>query len=166
MRMNKKGADGMGGVGGLVMLAILIIVGAILLQASAQNISTVVNTQAFTNTSLGVASNSTTVYLTDYKAVNSPIVTNVSNGVVIAAGNYTITNNVPYNGGVAVSVLPKTAADSGFSGVEWYISGTGEPTAYADSAGRSLSTLIIILMGLALAAIAVGYAVKNYADLG
>jgi hypothetical protein len=158
----EKGQMGM--VGGLIMLAMAMIVGVILLQGSAQNIDSVVNTRTVTNLSLGVASNATTVYLTDYKAINSPVVTNASNGVVIAAGNYTLTNNVPYNGGVAVSVLPKTPADSGFSGVTWYISGTGEPTAYADSAGRSLTNLIIIMMALALVAIAVGYVVKSYTD--
>jgi hypothetical protein len=152
------------GVGGLIMLAIAIIVGAIMLQGSAQNIDTVVNTQTVTNASLGVASNSTTVYLTDYKAINNPVVTNASNGVVIAAGNYTLTNNVVYNGALAVSVLPKTAADSGFSGATWYISGTGEPTAYADSGARSMSTLILVMMALSIAAIAIGYAVKSYTD--
>ena len=162
MNFNKKGAEGMGGVGGLVMLAMLIIVGAILLQASAQNISTVVNTDAVANKSLGTASNSTAIYLTDYKSISNVVIYNYTGNAIIPATNYTVTNNVPYNGGVAVKVQPN--ATVAYSGVVWNISGTAEPTAYADSAGRSITSLIVILMGLAMAAIAIGYAVKNYAD--
>jgi hypothetical protein len=155
----------LGQVGGLVMLAIALIVGAILLQGSAQNVSSVVNTNTIANQSLGVASNSTTVYLTNMKAISGVTVTNGTTGVTIGSGNYTITNNVVYNGALAVSVLPKSPADGGLTGYTWYINGVAEPTAYADSAGRSLTNLIIILMALAMVAIAVGYAVKNYGDM-
>lgn len=158
----EKGA--IAGVGGFIMLAIALIVGAILLQSSAQNTNDVVNTFSVANRSLGAASNSTTVYLTDMKAISSVVIVNSTNGAVVGSGNYTVTNNVVYNGALAVSVLPTTPADSGFSGYVWNISGTAQPTAYADSAGRSLTNLIIVMMALALVAIAVGYAVKSYSD--
>jgi hypothetical protein len=161
--MNKHGQ--MQSIGGMVMLGILLIVGLILIQGSAENISDVVYTDTIANMSLGVASNSTTVYLTDYKSISSVVVTNGTTGVVIGASNYTVTNKVPYNGGVAISILPTSPAAAGLTGHTWYINGVAEPLAYADSAGRSLSNLIIILMALALVAVAVGYAVKGINDM-
>lgn len=157
---SKKGQ--MGAAGGLILLFITILVGAILLQGAAQNIDQVVNTNNVANRSMGVASNSTTVYYTDYQALSSVVIYNVTGNVIVPATNYTVTNNVVYNGALAASILPK--ATTAYSGYVWNVSFVGQPTAYADSAGRSMASMIIIFMALALAVIAIGYAIRSYKE--
>ena len=155
----EKGA--IAGVGGLIMLAIAIIVGAILLQGSAQNTADVVNTKTLSNHSLATVVNGTAQYIEGYKDISNVVVLNQTGTQVIGAGNYTITNNVPYNGGVAIKIVPETPAAYQNA---WRVSGTVQSTAYADSAGRSLTNLIIVMAALAMVAVAVGYAVKSYND--
>jgi hypothetical protein len=158
--MNNKGQMNM--IGGLVMLAIAIIVGTILLQGSAQNIGGVVNTVTVANISLGAkVVNQTAQYITGYKALSNVVVINETNGVVIGAGNYTLTNNVVYNGQETVKIVPDTTAE--FKSI-WKVSGTGQPLTYASDGGsRSVTSLIVVLMALALASVAVGFAIKSYA---
>jgi len=160
MQMQSKRGQ-MGMVGGLIMLAITIIVGAILMQGAAQNTDSVVNLATLKNYSLGTIANSTTVYITTYKSISNPVVTNSTNGAVIAATNFTITNNVAYNGGEAIKFTATAKDGEGFTGAVWQINGTVQPLAYADSAGRSLTNLIIIMTALALLAVVVGYVVKS-----
>ena len=150
----------MGQAGALILLAITLIVGAILLVASAQNTGTVTNTETLANYSLDTVVNGTTQYITTHKAISDVVIINETGGVVIGAGNYTITNHVPYNGQEAISILPDTAAAWKTA---WKVSGTVEPLTYANDAGaRSITGLIIILMALALAAVAVGAVAKGY----
>lgn len=155
--MNSRGQIG---IGMIVTLAMALIVGVILLQSSAQQVGSVTNTVSVLNESIGTATNGTAIYLTNYRAITSPILFNGSNGAVIASGNYTITNNVVYNGALAVQITPD--ADYGYYGYSWNISGTGQPLTYSNDAGaRSMSSLIVIMAALALVIIAVGYAVKK-----
>jgi len=151
----------MAGIGGLIMLAIAVIVGAILLAGSAQNISTVVNTQELNNHSLATVVNGTAQYITGFKSISDVVVLNQTGTQVIGAGNYTLTNNVPYNGGVAIMIVPETP--DAYKNA-WRVSGTVQPTAYGDAGARSMTSLIIIMMAMAIAAIAIGYAVKSYSD--
>ena len=147
------------------MLAIALIVGAILLQGSAQNVGTATNTIVLQNKSLGTVTNSSTAYLTDYRALGGTIVvTNSTNGAVIASSNYTITNNVVYNGQLAVKVTATANDGDGFTGAVWQINSTAaQPLGYIGDAGsRSIAGLIVLLMALAMAAVAIGYAVKGY----
>jgi len=144
---NKKGQIGM-----IVMVALVAIVGAILLLASAQNVGESTNTISVANLSLGTASNDTTVYLTDYRAISDVVIYNTS--VIVPSTNYTVTNNVVYNGALAVSVLPNSGAAYGYTGYEWNISGTAQPTGYIDNAGgRAVAGLIIIFFALAIAVV-------------
>jgi len=161
MQMQSKRGQ-MGMVGGLIMLAITIIVGAILLQGSAQNTDSVVNLATLKNRSLGTIANSTVAYITDYKSISGAVVTNSTNGAVIASTNYTITNNVVYNGAEAIKITVAAKDGEGYTGAVWQINGTVQPLAYADSAGRSLTSLIVIMMALALLAVVVGYVVRSY----
>lgn len=160
--MNRKAQ--MAGIAGLIMLAMSLIVGAILLQSAAQQVGTVIDTVNVNNVSLGVASNSTAVYLTDYRAISSVVVWNQSNKIV-PAGNYTVTDNVidPTTGGLSVKFLPTSPAIENWTGWTWKISGTGQPVTYDDNSGnRSIISLIVIFMALALLVAAVAYAVKTY----
>jgi hypothetical protein len=147
-------------IGGLVLLAVTLIVGVVLLQGSAQNLGPVTNTVSVANTSLATVVNGTAQYLTAYKSLTNVVVYNETGDVLITAGNYTVTNNVVYNGQLAVKIVPETSADLKSA---WLVSGTAQLPGYAsDSGSRSMAGIIIILMAVALAVFAVGYAVKQY----
>ena len=117
-----------------------------------------------TDVSLGTVTNGTSVYITDYRAVSGVSIDGNATGAsteVLGSGNYTVTNNVVYNGGLAVQITP--SADPRYSGTSWNITATGQKTTYSDSSGaRSMATLIVILSAMALVAVAASYAVKNY----
>lgn len=155
--MNKKGQSAV--IGGLIMLAIAIIVGAVLLQSSAQNIESVVNIQRLDNHSLTTVVNGTAQYITGFKAITGATVYNQTANIPIGAGNYTITNHVVYNGQEAIKIVPATSANYKNA---WLISGDVEPLAYSDGSTRSITNLIIILMALALAVVAISYGIKSY----
>jgi hypothetical protein len=155
---NKKGQT----MGSIIMVAIAVIVGLICFQIIAQQVGSSTNTVAVANKTLGAASNSTTVYLTDYQALGGTIV--VWNGTtsVVPASNYTVTNNVVYNGVLAVSVLPKTPLSAGYQGYTWYISGTAEPAGYiSDSSARSMVALITVFFAIGILAVAMLPAIKD-----
>jgi hypothetical protein len=161
--MNKKAQ--MAGVGALIMMFVAIIVGVVLLQSSAQNIGSSINTVAVVNESLGVASNSTTVYLTSYKSISDVVVINNSNGAIVPATNYTVTNNVVYNGQEAVSILPK--ATTAYAGYQWNISGTAQPLGYVPESGsRTIVGLIVLFGALAIAIIVLGPSLKEITGVG
>lgn len=156
-----KNNKGQVGIGGLILAAITIIVGVILLVASAQNVGDATNTISVANDSLGTASNDTTVYLTSYRAISSVVIYNGSDAVVPST-NYTVTNNVVYEGALAVSVLPTSGAVYNYTGYEWNISGTAQPTGYIDDAGgRAVAGLIIIFFALAIAVVSLVPTLKS-----
>ncbi len=144
--MNKKGQDAIAGVGGFIMLAIAVIVGLILLQGSAQNIGSTTNTVNLANQSISVVVNGTAQYLTNVKSLSSVVIYNATGDVIVGSGNYTITNNVVYNGQESVRITPDASAAYKSA---WKVSGVGEPLTYASNASsRSVISLIIIMMAL------------------
>jgi len=149
MMMNKKGQ--MEGVGILIAVALAVIVGAILMQASAQNTGQVRNTVAIVNDSFAAANN-TNYYLSGYKACSSVVIWNNTADVLIGAGNYTVTNNVVHDGAVEVRIAVNYSS-AVYAGDGWNISCTAQPDTYSDSAGRAVSGLIIVFMALALLAV-------------
>jgi len=159
--MNDKGQMG---VGIIIMIAITIIVGAIFLQAIAQTAGDSTNTVAVANVSLATVVNGTTQYLTDYRALSNVVIYNETGSVIVAAGNYTVTNNVidPTTGGLSVSILPNASA---FYKSAWQVSGTGQPTTYiAESGGRAMANLIVVMFALAILAVIMGPVIKNGLD--
>jgi len=150
------------GIGLVIALAVTLIVGAVFLQASAQNIGQVRNTETLANESLATVVNGTAQYITTHKAISDVVIYNETNNVIVGAGNYTITNNVVNNGALAIEILPDATA--GYKSA-WQVSGTVEPLTYENSSGgRSVAYLIIILMALALVAVGAGYGLKGYAS--
>jgi len=144
------------GIGTIIIVAIMIIVGAIFVQIIAQSVGDSTNTVAVANDSLGVADNDTTVYLTSYRSISDAVIINES-GVIIPSTNYTVTNNVidPTTGSLAISVLPVSASTAGYTGWTWNISGTAQPVTYiAEGGGRAMAALIVIMFALAVAVIA------------
>jgi hypothetical protein len=153
-KKKKKGQGDFGMVGILIVTAVTIIIGLVLFQISAQLIGTTTNTEAVANLTLGVADNDTTVYLTGYQAFSDVVIYNSTTSVVEAT-NYTVTNNVVYNGALVTTVVPISPADQGYTGYEWFISGTAQPTTYvANSASRSIISIIVIFLALAVLVVA------------
>jgi cytochrome bd-type quinol oxidase subunit 2 len=159
--MNKKGQDAIVGVGGFIMLFIAVIVGLILLQGSAQNLDNTLNTVTLANQSISTVVNGTPQYLTNVKSLSDVVIYNATGDVIVGSGNYTIENNVIYNGQPAVKITPDASAAYKSA---WKVSGTGQPLEYADSTSRSIIPLIIVMMALAIAAVAIGYAVRSYKE--
>jgi hypothetical protein len=146
--MNKKGQLS---IAGYVWLAIGIIVCAVLLIGIAQQKGTMTDTWAYANVSLGTMTNGTTLYVTTCRALISPHIFNATNDVEIPSTNYTLTNNVLYNGMWAVTVVPLSPVGLGYNKGTATISGTCEPITYSEnSAGNTILELIILLSAIAL----------------
>ena len=150
----------MGQIGALIMFFITILVGVVLLAPAAQQVGEVTNTIAVSNESLGTAAaTGTTIFLTQYRAIDGVTVWNATGDVAVPADNYTIINNVvdPTTGGASVN-FSFTTITGVYAGV-WTFDATAQPTTYVtDSGARAVSTLIIIMFALAILAIAVGFA--------
>lgn len=157
--MNRKGQIGTQ-IGSLILLAIALIVGAIFIQAAAQNVGESTNT-VYVNQSISTVVNGTAQYLTNVKSLSDVIVYNQTGAsYVVNTGNYTITNNVVYNGQESVQIMPN--ADPTVK-TAWRVTGTGQPLGYiSDGGGRSIASLIILLMAVALVVIAAVSAMKAY----
>ena len=151
------------GVGGLILVAITIIVGVIMLQASAQQIGEVTNTVSLANQSMGTLTNGTALYVTNCRALSDVAVFNATGDVEVDSANYTVTNNVidPTTGGLAVSIEP--AADSPeYSGNTWYMNATAQPVTYiADSGARGIAAIIVVFFALAIAVVALWPALRE-----
>jgi len=165
--MNKRGAaETTGLVGALVMVAVLIIVGVVLLQASAQNVGQSTSTIAASNQSLTAAAvNGTAQYLTTCQALSDIVVWNATdssgifttNRTKVDSGNYTVTNYAVNNGALAVRVMPTVSAapKMGYERGVWQIQGVCEPYGYiTDSGSRAIAGLIVIMFAIALAVVA------------
>lgn len=151
--MNKKGQID---IKVIMLVFIGLIVGVILFQVIAQSVGTSVNTITVANESLGDAVNETTVYLNaDYKAISDVVVYNESGTEIIPSSNYTITNNVVYNGDLRSTFVLSSAVGAGFLDHESTISGDAQPTTYiSESGGRAMANLIPIFFALMLVAVA------------
>jgi len=148
--MNSKKGQ-INGAGILIVVALAVIVGAILLQATAQNVGDVTNTITITNESFAAANN--TLYTFSYKALTGVVIYNNTGDFLITSGNYTVTNNVITDGALTATVAVNYSG-AAYAGDGWNISATAQPTTYADGAGRAVSGLIIVFMALALLAVA------------
>lgn len=145
-------------IGMLIMTAVALIVGLILLTASAQQIGTVTDTNVLSNQSLGTMTNGTSLYITNCRALSNAIIFNATGDKTIPSTNYTLTDNVVYNGALAVEVAPAIDAGGrtlGYDKGTATIDGICQPTTYdTSSGGRALAGVIIIMFGIALAVVA------------
>jgi protein-S-isoprenylcysteine O-methyltransferase Ste14 len=155
--MKKKGQVG---IQVLIGVFIAILVGVIIFQASAQQVGDSVNLGSFTNTTVTLASDGDSIYLTNYRALSDITVANASSGAVVPATNYTITNNVIYNGALAVQIT--TTSAGGYSSQPVNISATAQPLTYIDdSGGRAVANLIPIMFALLLVVVALYPTIKE-----
>tara|TARA_R100001530_G_C4318319_1_gene154972 strand:+ start:61 stop:564 length:504 start_codon:yes stop_codon:yes gene_type:complete len=152
--MNRKGQGALG-IGIIITVFITVIVGVILFQAIAQESGRSTSLTTVVEEDIGTITNGTAIYL-DYRFLSDIIMQNgTAGGVVVNAGNWTLTNNIinPSNGQLSVRIVPE--ANTGYYGVNWFMNATAQPTTYvADSAGRAIVGLIAIFFALAIAIVA------------
>jgi hypothetical protein len=136
-------------IGIIITIFVAIIVGLALFLTTAQTVGVATSTIAVANESLGATVvNGTAQYLTSYRSISDVVIYNETGDFLIGSGNYTVTNNVVYNGAEAVMITPDTGA---ITKSKWQVSGTAEPLGYVGGAGRSMALLIPVLFGLAIA---------------
>lgn len=155
--MDKKGQIE---VGAILITAITLIVGVILFTAISQQVGST-TTLVTPNVTLNTVVNGTAQYLTDYKSLTSVVVQNETGGSIVAAGNYTVTNNFihPTTGALSVKILPDASTNVLTA---WYVSGTAQPLDYIDdSAGRAIAGLIAVFFALAIAVVAMTPALRS-----
>lgn len=146
--MNKKGQTGVQ-IGAIIVLAIGLIVGVILLQASAQNNDVVVNTRTATNVTYASPTSGSTIDLTGQDIIGTATVVNATDGATVPATNYTISEGVSSSTGV--KSIQYTNNDADWNAVNVNISYTYGADGYSEeSSGRAMANLVIIMAGLAL----------------
>ncbi len=154
--MNKK-AQVEGVLGAILVMFIGVLVGLILFQAVAQETGRSLNTLVFNDSSDGstttLGANGTRLDLTGQDLLSTPVVTNITSGIVVQAGNYTIDEVVSTSTGVkTISYLVLTPE---YASQEVNITYTYGPDGYIDNAAaRSIVPLITIFFALAIAVIA------------
>jgi len=161
--MNRKGEVK---VGMIIIVAITLIVGIIFFRVIAQQVGETTNTWAIENQSLGAVTNitvgGTPLYMTNCRAMSGVIVFNATENVAVPSTNYSVANNVVYNGALAVAVSPEADFDLGYNTGIWTIDGTCQPTTYiADSGGRAIAKLIAIFFALAVLVVALVPTLRN-----
>jgi hypothetical protein len=154
--MNNKGQ--MTGLGILFVVFVAVVVAVAMLTGSggiASNVASVTDTinvvnQSVVTPNVGVTSNG----LLRGKAVSNVLITNASQQVVPAT-NYTITNYVVGSDGVLTVAFRSNGGGLALAGNTTKVSYTYEPLGYATDAGaRSIASIIIILVCLAIGVIA------------
>jgi aspartate 1-decarboxylase len=143
--------------GGIVMLAMAIIIGSVLAVAVATEQATLTTTREialydFTDSAVNGTYNLVGQAVSNFVASNA-----TAAGTVIGAGNYTINNyqNVDgeYTATITVNVPTATADEFGWN---WIVNYTYEPTGYnQDAASRGIARLPLLFFILAILAAAV-----------
>ena len=153
--MNKKAE--IGGVGILLMAFVGILVGLLLYEAVNPYIGTLTGANEVTVRNLSITGPTTggAVYIlqgqeiTDTLAV---VITNTTDGVLVPASNYTLTEAVTTNG---VKGIILTSLGVKVSAMPINVSYSYQPAGYIDNGGaRSMAFLIPIFAALAIAVIA------------
>jgi len=142
------------GIGVIILVAVAVIIGAVILNTSADNLAILtqtVNTVNKTFTAPAINGNLTV----EGQAVTSVIATNASSGTLIPASNYTITNYVLSNGQL-ISTFTSLGGDGGWQGKSINLSYTYEPFGYDRNSGnRSVIGLVVVFFALAIAVVAI-----------
>ena len=149
--MNKKGEDI--GIGMIIIVAMVAIIGAVFLQAIAQQVGDVTNTFDVANESVAHANGTTLALITQLqgKRVTDVVVYNASDAIIVASGNYTIYQNQVIDGVETAGI--NVSADAIYQVLgTWNVSYTTQPTTYdANSGGRAVAGIIVIFFALAIA---------------
>ena len=152
LKRDKRGVS----VGNLIAIVIAVLFVGALIVTVAQQRGTMVDLASAENESLGTMTNGTALYITNYKYCTGFKIFNATGDVEIPSGNYTVTNNVVYNGNEAIQVDPLIDAGGrakGYNVGTATFDGTCQPLTYDNnSASRTVSGLILLFCALALLA--------------
>lgn len=145
--MEKKGQ--IAGVGAFLVLFIGIIVALTLINGGiSSNVGNVVNTQTVVNGSITFPTNTTALALSG-QAVSNVIAINATDGTVVPASNYTITNYDVSTGTIRATIIAD--GNTPYAGEPVNISYTFEPLGYAkEGATRAITSLILVFASLAI----------------
>ena len=156
--MNRKGQIDLGSI---LLVFIVVIVGVVLLTASAGLVGDTTNTLTATNISF-TGANATTTNI-DGKFWSDLVVYNASNDYIIGSGNYTLVNNQVVNGEETARLI-RAAPLTLEATHNWNLSGTFQPTTYiSNSGGRAIANIIVIFFALAIAVITLFPTLRNKA---
>ena len=148
--MNKKGQS----MGSILLVFITIIVGVILFQVIAQQVGDSTNTVTVLNKVETLGANGASIYVDEYKYMDSVTIVNGTGGDTISSGNYTITNNAinPTTNALSVKI---TTDDAQFASESVIINATAQAPDYiGDAGGRAMAGLIVIFFALAIGVVA------------
>lgn len=149
-------------VGLMLLIAIGVIIGLTMLQPIASNVASTSTTYAVANQSVITPANGAYVALTGSAVVGTPTVVNASSPTLITTG-YTIGSRVVND----KKTLVFTNNNASSVGSVLNISYTYEPDGYiTDAAGRSVTSLIVILAGLAVLVFAMLPAIREKFGMG
>lgn len=144
-------------LGMAIMIFIAVLVGLILLQASAVSVGEVTNTISVVNQSITTAANGLAVNLQG-REVSDVIIRNSS--VLFNTVNYSTLNNRIVNGAFGTAQLQTDNAFMASQSVN--ASYTYEPFGYIDdSGGRSVASLILIFFALIILIVSILPAIKE-----
>ena len=153
--MNKKGQLEMGGI---LVVFIVVLVGAILLVASAQQVGETTNTRFVTNATLESDNGTSSLegkFVTDFVAYNG------STAFLIGASNFTIVNNQVVDGEETARVTV-AVMDPLLQVLDFNVSYTYQPTTYiAGGGGRAIAGLIVLFFALTIAFVALEPTLRN-----
>lgn len=146
-------------VGGLIIAAVAIIIGLAFLTGSiAGTVNSMTEKVSVPITTKVTFPTNTTALTLNGQAVESVVVINGT--TTVAAGNYTVSNRVVSNGQLIATIIGVGA--NPYSGNSVNISYTYEPFGYATDGGtRSILSLVLIFVGLAIAIIALVPALRS-----
>lgn len=154
--MRKKGEQNQMGV--IIGVFMLIIVGLVLMTASARLIGDTINTRDVANDTISNTNGTTLANIVqlDGKVASNVVVYNDTGDIIVGSGNYTIYNNQVIDGEETAGINVSVEEVSGIEDGDWQISYTSQPTTYiSNSGGRAVAGLIVLFFALAIAIIAI-----------
>jgi hypothetical protein len=150
--MNRKGQMNM--IGLLLAAAVLIIVGLVIFHESAAYVGAITTTVSVPNQTVTLPNAGSTLELRGQNIVGTAKICNATGG----GGSGCFTANITVAEGLGSDGLTATILSAGvnlYNGALVNVSYTYEPDGYIDSAGgRSITLLILIFFGLAIAVVA------------
>ena len=159
--MNNKGQVELGAI---LITFIIVIVGIVLMVASAQLIGDTTNRVDIVNVSISSTNGTTLITIPQLfgKFVTDVEVFNGSGDLIIGSGNYTILQNQVVNGVETAAINVTASTAGGIQNAAWDISHTSEPTTYiSNSGGRAIANIIVIFFAIAIAVITLFPTLRN-----
>jgi len=146
-------------MGVIIMIFVVALVGLVLFQVVAQQSGETLTIGALDNEVIAAPADGGTYYFTDYKALSDVVITNSTTATAISSGNYTVTNNVVYNGALSVRLV---VDDAEFESVNWNVTAVAEPLTYISEGGtRALVPLIAIFFALAIVVVVLSSTLRD-----